>query len=265
MSAPVAEIDERPLDDIPLLVAHRGYAKRYPENTLESVEAALAAGACYVEFDVQLTADAVPIVIHDASLKRTANVAGLVQEMPWQAVRDIQVNESTRLDNRFQNVLVPSLAQVADLMRKWPGRRAFVEIKRSSLRYFGLERVMGPLLDEISSPPEQFIVISFDPQAVAYAKTRGIHDTAWVVDRWTRDARRTAEKLMPEFLFCNYRKLPRDPSKLWPGPWKWVLYEIDDVEHALSLGKRGIHMIETMDVGELLADQRLARRSCIEQ
>jgi glycerophosphoryl diester phosphodiesterase len=265
MSAPMTETDKRELGDIPVLVAHRGYAKRYPENTIEAVEAALEVGACYVEFDVQLTADAVPVVIHDASLKRTADVVGMVHEMPWQALREIQVNESKRLDNRFRNVFIPSLEQMAELIRKWPGRRAFVEIKRSSLGHYGLDRVMGPLLDEISSSPGQFIVISFDPHAVSYAKDRGTHDIAWVVDRWTRAAKRTAEQLMPEFLFCNYKKLPRDLSKLWPGPWKWVLYEIDQVEHALSWGRQGIHMIETMAVGELLADSRLKRRSCIEQ
>ena len=254
-----------PLEHVPVLVAHRGYARRYPENTIEAIEAALRADACYVEFDVQLTADAVPILIHDASLERTANVRGVVHEMPWQAVRSIPVNESKRLGQRFQNVLVPRLTQAADLMRQWPGRRAFVEIKRSSLRYFGLEQVMEPLLDEISAPAEQFIVISFDHQAVAYAKGRGTHDIAWVIDRWNEDSRRTAEELAPQFLFCNYRKLPRDLSRLWPGPWKWVLYEIDDAEHALSLGRQGIHMIETMAIGELLADRRLGQKSCGER
>ena len=53
------------------LVAHRGYPRRYPENTLLSLLAALEAGAEFVEFDVQMTADGVPVLLHDADLRRT--------------------------------------------------------------------------------------------------------------------------------------------------------------------------------------------------
>ncbi|MGF1546037.1 MAG: glycerophosphodiester phosphodiesterase family protein, partial [Thiotrichales bacterium] len=58
------------------LVAHRGYALRYPENTLPAIEAALAAGARYVEIDVQLSADQVPVLFHDRSLMRMCEVTG---------------------------------------------------------------------------------------------------------------------------------------------------------------------------------------------
>ena len=54
--------------DIPELVAHRGYALHYPENTLIGIEAAIRAGARYVEVDVQLSADKVPVLFHDRTL-----------------------------------------------------------------------------------------------------------------------------------------------------------------------------------------------------
>ena len=50
------------------LVAHRGYAARYPENTRESLAAAVRAGARFLEFDVQLSADGVPVLLHDVTL-----------------------------------------------------------------------------------------------------------------------------------------------------------------------------------------------------
>ena len=46
---------------VPSLVAHRGWASCYPENTLPAVAAALAAGAAYIEIDIQLTRDLVPV------------------------------------------------------------------------------------------------------------------------------------------------------------------------------------------------------------
>lgn len=53
-----------------------------PENTLESFREAKRRGAAWVEIDVKLTADGVPVVMHDASLKRTTGVDRLVAETP---------------------------------------------------------------------------------------------------------------------------------------------------------------------------------------
>src|SRR5262249_47569298 len=59
----------------PVLVAHRGDSYHAPENTLESARLGHEAGADAWELDVQLTQDAVPVVLHDESLVRTTDVA----------------------------------------------------------------------------------------------------------------------------------------------------------------------------------------------
>jgi glycerophosphoryl diester phosphodiesterase len=51
-------------------VAHRGAPYRFRENTLDSLRCALALGADAVEVDVRLTRDGVPVLLHDATLKR---------------------------------------------------------------------------------------------------------------------------------------------------------------------------------------------------
>jgi len=65
---------------LPKVVGHRGAAAYAPENTLESFREARRRGATWVEIDVKLTADSVPILMHDASLKRTMSVDRLVAE-----------------------------------------------------------------------------------------------------------------------------------------------------------------------------------------
>jgi glycerophosphoryl diester phosphodiesterase len=65
---------------LPKVIGHRGAAAYAPENTLESFREAKRRGAAWVEIDVKLTADSVPIVMHDASLKRTMGVDRLVAE-----------------------------------------------------------------------------------------------------------------------------------------------------------------------------------------
>lgn len=57
-----------------ILVAHRGFAGKFLENTLEALNEAVKLGVTKVEFDVQFTKDLVPVMLHDTSLLRTTGV-----------------------------------------------------------------------------------------------------------------------------------------------------------------------------------------------
>lgn len=65
---------------LPNVIGHRGAAAYAPENTLDSFREARRRGAKWVEIDVKLTSDSVPIVMHDSSLKRTTGVDRLAAE-----------------------------------------------------------------------------------------------------------------------------------------------------------------------------------------
>ena len=66
---------------LPKVIGHRGAMAYAPENTLESFREARKRGATWVEIDVKLTADGVPIVMHDSSLKRTMGIDRMVADM----------------------------------------------------------------------------------------------------------------------------------------------------------------------------------------
>ncbi len=68
--------------EIPL-IGHRGAAALAPENTLASLLKAKQLGLNWIEFDVMLSKDGVPVVIHDATLKRTTNGSGRVSAKTW--------------------------------------------------------------------------------------------------------------------------------------------------------------------------------------
>jgi glycerophosphoryl diester phosphodiesterase len=86
----------------PLVIAHRGDSFRAPENTLEAARRGRAAGADAWELDVHLTRDGVPVVVHDASLLRTTNVAQRFADDPRSAdgylVADFELEEVRALD-----------------------------------------------------------------------------------------------------------------------------------------------------------------------
>lgn len=109
----------------PLVVAHRGFRTRAPENTLAAFEAAVAAGAPMVEFDVARTRDGELVVIHDETVDRTTDGTGRVGDLPLAALRALDAG--AWFDARFAGERIPTLAEVLDRLA---GRIALnIEIK----------------------------------------------------------------------------------------------------------------------------------------
>lgn len=80
----------------PVIIAHRTSPLDAPENSLEGIAASVAAGADFVEVDVRLTRDGVPVLLHDALLLRTAWVPLPVSWLPARWVRWLRVRGSGR-------------------------------------------------------------------------------------------------------------------------------------------------------------------------
>ena len=115
-----------------IVIGHRGAAAEAPENTLSSFTRALSAGADALELDVRVTADGVPVVIHDPTLDRTTDRAGAVASLSVQEVRAADAGARFTPDGgaslpfRGQGVTVPTLAEV---LQRFPGTPLVVELK----------------------------------------------------------------------------------------------------------------------------------------
>jgi glycerophosphoryl diester phosphodiesterase len=242
----------------PQLVAHRGWASVYPENTLESIAAAIDAGLLFVEFDIQLSADEVPVLIHDETLDRTSGRAGCVTDMRWADLKTVTVGETDRLGMQHASVRIPSLAQARDLIAGHPGVTAFVEIKEECLSRSGVGLVLDRCVESLGGILDRCVITSFNDLVLEAARDRFTAAIAWVLSTWDAKSLARAATLAPEFLFCNYRKLPTEPLLLPQGKWEWVLYEVTDVELALALHGRGVNFIESMNAGELMNDSRIS-------
>jgi glycerophosphoryl diester phosphodiesterase len=117
----------RPPDRKILVMAHRGCAARYPENTLLGFRKALELGVEIVEFDVRLSRDKVPVVIHDAKLDRTTDATGPVGDRTLAELK--AVDAGVRKGEAFRGERIPTLAEVLDLMETHPSVILNVEIK----------------------------------------------------------------------------------------------------------------------------------------
>lgn len=228
----------------PPIIAHRGYAGRYPENTLTAVDAALRCGVHHVEVDIQISADGVPVLHHDDTLRRTSGRSGRVTRTPWAELATLGAGEPARFGDRFRDTCIPSLAQLIELRRDWPQALFFIEIKQESLDVVGL-RAVELMMEALEPGLGNCVVISFNDEAVAEARRLGAR-IGWVLSDWTAEQQALAEALAPEYLFSNYRKLPRAGTELWQGPWQWACYEVTDPRLALRLARRGVALIESM-------------------
>ena len=248
--------------NIPRLEAHRGYRKYFPENTLVAMEAAINAGACYVEFDIQLCRDGIPVLSHDANLSRTAGIDRSVMDMTLEELDTVYVGEQSRFGDKFSEVKIPKLVDVVELLKNNPQVKAFVEIKRASLKKFGVATVIAAVLKDIAAIIDQCIIISFDKEALTTAREQGVNSLGWVFEPWNQDALVAAKELAPNYLFTDYLLVPQIPEAFWQGSWQWVLYEINDPELALNYSAQGIELIETGAIGEMFDHPTLKRARC---
>ena len=100
------------------VIGHRGASAEAPENTLPSFLRAIAQGVDAIELDVHVTADDVPVVMHDPTVMRTTSGEGAIAAMSWRRLRELDAGARFTPDGgatypyRDQGVRVPSVEEV---------------------------------------------------------------------------------------------------------------------------------------------------------
>jgi len=105
----------------PIAMAHRGGAVEHLENAMPAFEACVAMGYRYLETDVRVTADGVPVVFHDATLDRVTDRTGRVDQLPWSQLA------SARIGGR------EPVLRLEDLLGAWPDVRFNLDIKAAGV------------------------------------------------------------------------------------------------------------------------------------
>jgi len=160
----------------PLVVGHRGASAHAPENTLAAFERAHRDGADGIEFDVRLAADRVPVVIHDATLRRTALRPGAVSSHTFAELARLDAGtwfnrrRPARAREEFSREGVPTLAET---LRLFAPRFSvlYVELKCAPAEVRALAEAVVSVVGELDAGTAGRIVIeSFDLGAVADVK-----------------------------------------------------------------------------------------------
>lgn len=141
---------------MPLLFAHRGLSAEAPENTIVSIQSAIDFNVDGIEFDVHLSKDEVPVVIHDPTVCRTTTLKKRIR------IEHLTLNELQQLDAgswfdpKFSSETIPSLSDILKLERK--STQFMIELKKGTYPAQLLVKNVAQCLKGSSN----FIVGSFD-------------------------------------------------------------------------------------------------------
>lgn len=187
--------------DRPLVIAHRGYSGIAPEHTIASYDLAHRAGADYLEQDLQMTSDGVLVVLHDATLDRTAraNAAACTGPVISRTLEEIRRCDAGSWFNErhpafareeYVGLRIPTLDEV--LSRYGASARYYIETKNPE-EAPGMEEELLRLLREHdllgrSEDPPRVIIQSFSPESLQ--KIRALQPGTFLVqllERMTSD------------------------------------------------------------------------------
>lgn len=222
----------------PDIVAHRGASAEAPENTLAAFRRALEIGVDGVELDAHLTADGVPVVMHDPLLERTTDGHGLVKDLDLAALR--RLDAGRRFGERFAGERIPTLAEALDVLARV---RVIIEIKNGPLYYPAIaSRILG-VVAEIGHPA--VTISSFDHHVLREVGTAAPDvPTAVLYAARPIDPVRMARDAGARVLHPNWAYVTPDVVALAHAAGlrveAWTVDELVHLRHILATGVDGV-------------------------
>lgn len=223
---------------LPRWIAHRGGGSLAPENTLAGIRLAARLGYQAVEFDVMLSGDGTPVLIHDETLDRTTNGAGRVGATPDAVLFSLDAGNGEP---------VPRFSEAAALCREY-GLLANVEIKPAA----GFERPTAAAVARLTAelwqgaavPP---LLSSFSLAALEIARDLAPHiPRGLLFSRVPADWLATAQRLQAVTLHCAAGRLSdRVLAEAFANDIPVLCYTVNAPERAKKLFARGVSALFT--------------------
>ena len=157
-------------DDRPLVVAHRGGALIFPENTIVAFHGAVDLGSDVLEMDVFQTSDGVPVVIHDQTVDRTTDGTGRIGSFTLEELKELdagyrfnEIGEPVSFPYRGEGVTIP---KVREVFETFPREHMIVEIKENDT---GLADAVIALVREFGRA-DRTLIGSFHHDILVYVR-----------------------------------------------------------------------------------------------
>ena len=232
----------------PLIIGHRGASAVAPENTMAAFREAISVGSDGIEFDVRLTRDGVPLIIHDNTLRRTTGLRHRVADLTWHELEALDVD-------------VPSLEQLFTLFEA-NDLMLFLEMKVDSVaEHAPLAEACCKMIDEYSFK-QRVTIECFDLKALEVVKNiNGEFKTAALFQQTLSGPTLSDQRIIDQAtavgasaLALHYR-LAREPlvQKAIDADLRVAVWTVDDPAWIARAKSMGIHALITNDPAAMLA------------
>jgi len=229
----------------PRIIGHRGGGTLAPENTLAGIRKASESGLGAVEFDVMLSADKVPVLIHDETLERTTNGSGSVSATPYAGLAALDAG--AWFGPRYRGERLPTFEQAGKLCAEL-GLWANVEIKPAA----GFERETAQIACELvgtlwASAARKPLLSSFQRTCIEVAgAVVPEFERGFLTDRIEPGWREAARELGCVSVHCNCAYLTKAQAyEIKSAGFGLLCYTVNEADLARRLFSWGVDAIFT--------------------
>ncbi len=220
-----------------IAIAHRGASAWVPENTVAAFDAALEVNCRAIEFDVRLTADGIPVVIHDETLDRTTNGSGRVAQTNWLDILRLDAGSWKR--PRFAGTRVPTLAEA--LQAICPMAQPVMELKVAinPSMIIDLLRRAGAISDAV--------IMSFNTAILQSMRRENRNITLFqLIENWSPKTLRECKDAGCTGVVMKFDQWALDRAVMAKDvlPHAWA-YDVNDPGAAAACGAMGIDGVIT--------------------
>lgn len=228
-----------------IIYAHRGYSKKYPENTMISFEKAIEAGADGIETDVHLSKDGEIVITHDETLDRVSTGKGMVGSYSFEELSSFDFG--VKKDPKFKGEKIPKLIDLIKLIKE-NDILLNIEIKIGFPLYPGIEeKVLSLLIKE--DILDKVIISSFNHYSLALL--RKLNQKIKLAPLYASAIYRPydyAKSFGANFIHPNYQVINADIVKeSHENGIKVNMYTVNDLKVAKGLKAMGVDGIMTDD------------------
>jgi glycerophosphoryl diester phosphodiesterase len=233
----------------PLIFAHRGASQVAPENTLAAFRRAVEIGADGIELDVQLSADGVPVVIHDAAVDRTTDGSGWVRDLTLTQLQEL--NASGHAGAAFAGERIPTLEEV--LAEVGDKLLIDIELKYPTLETVSLEAQVIEVIQRLGMQRRVWLS-SFKPYALHITRRLAPEMACGLIygplslGSWLLAPITPHEALHPHASLITERMMQRAHKR----GLRVITWTVDDPAQAQQLATRSVDAIITNTPGTLL-------------
>lgn len=222
------------------IIGHRGCAGYAPENTIEAIHTAADLGIDWVELDVKLTKDQVPIIFHDDTLERTTNISGNVADKTLSEIQELDAG--SWYGETFIGAKIPTLEDAVDALID-RGLGLNLEIKPCPGREKETAEAALDILSTIWDDHDRLLISSFQHVSLeaAYDVAQDWHRGLLLPKEFPENWAEIADYLKVSSINVNAETVTRDQIETIIEMEKHILaYTVNEPDKARVLQSWGV-------------------------